>query len=102
MFYNILTVQNLMSFRQITYLGKLLRREASHIPTHLLTAWCNHPCKVGRPLLTNKQSMVSNIQLVIPVVDRSGALSAWGFHALDTQHWHALLNTLKHPLFDPP
>ena len=73
MLYNIPTVQNQIAFRQITYLGKLFQHEASHIPTRLLTAWCDHPCKVGRPLLTNKQSMVRNIRLVIPGVDGSGS-----------------------------
>ena len=102
MFYIIPTVQNQIAFRQLTYLGKLFRREASHIPTCLLTVWCDHPRKVGPPVLTNKQSMVRNIQLVITGVDGSGALYAWVFHALDTQNWHALLNTLKHPSFRPP
>ena len=86
MFYNIPRVQNQIAFLHLNYLGKLLRREASHITTFLLTAWCDHPCKFGRPLLTNRKSMVRNILLVIPDVDGSGALSAWGFHDLDTQH----------------
>ena len=102
MLYNIPTVQNQIAFRQITYLGKLFQHEASHIPTRLLTAWLGHPRKVGHHLLTNKQNMASNIRLVIPGVDRSGALSAWGFHALDTQHWHSKMNNLKHPSFEPP
>ena len=102
MFYNILTVQNPIAFCQTTYLGRLFRREASHIPTHILTAWYDHPCKFGCPLLTNKKIMVRNIQLVIPGVDGFGALYTWEFHAIDTQHWHALLNTLKHPSFELP
>ena len=85
-FYNISMVQNQIAFFQITYLSKLFRRKASHIPTRILTVWCNHPCKVGRLLLTNNKSMVSNIRHVILGVYGSGALSAWGVHALDTQH----------------
>ena len=76
-FYNIPTIKNQIAFRQLTYLGKIFRQEASHIPTRMLTAWCDHPCKVGRPLLTNKQSIVRNIQLVLPEVDRTGLLSKW-------------------------
>ena len=60
-FYNILTIKNKIAFRKLTYLGKIFYREASHIPTRILTAWCDHPRKVGRPLLTNKQSIVRNI-----------------------------------------
>ena len=39
---------------------------------------------------------------MIPNVDAHGAMSSWGFHALDTQHWNDLLNTIRHPSFDPP
>ena len=85
-FYNILKIKNQIAFQQLTYLGKIFRREASHILTRLLTAWCDHPRKVGRPLLTNKQSIVSNIQFVLPEVNRTGLLSKWRFHTLDAQH----------------
>ena len=46
--------------------------------------------------------MVRNIQQVIPNVDAYRAISTWGSHALDTQHWNDLLNTLRHPSFEPP
>ena len=65
--------------------------------TRLLTTWCNHPRKRGRPLLTHKMSLVRNLRLIIPKVEKGGALSSWGFHALDTGHWNDLLATLKHP-----
>ena len=68
------------------YIGKIFCGEASHILTRLLTALCDHPHKVGRPLLTKKQSIVRNIQIVLPEVDRTGLLSKWGFHTLDAQH----------------
>ena len=66
------------------------------------TAWCDHPRKVVRPLLTNKQCIVKNLQIVIPEVDDDGTLASWGFHALDTSFWNKLLRTLKHPGNDPP
>ena len=52
---------------------------------------------VDGPLLTHKMSLVRNLGLIIPEVYKGGALSSWGFHALDTDHWHDLLATLKHP-----
>ena len=61
--------------------GKITRRESTHIPTRLLTAWCDHPRKVGRPILTNKQCIVQNLQLVIPEVNDDGALPSWVFRA---------------------
>ena len=95
-------IRNQIAFRHLTYIGKIVRRESNHIPTRLLTAWCDHPRKVGRPILTNKQCIVQNIQLVIPEIDDDVTLASWGFHALDASFWNTLLRTLKHPENDPP
>ena len=81
--------------------GKITRRESTHITTCLLTAWCDHPRKVGRPILRNKQCIVRNLQLVIPEVDNNGDLASSGFHALDASLWNTLLSTLKHPGNNP-
>ena len=99
-FYNIPTIKKQIALRQLTYLGNIFRREELHIPTRLLTVWCDHQRKAGQPILTNKKSMVRNIQQVILNVDAHGTMSTWGFYALDTQHWNDLLNTLRHPLFN--
>ena len=101
-FYNIPCIRNQVAFRQLSYVGKIFRRKGTHLPTRLLTTWCGHPRKRGRPLLTHKMSLVRNLRLVIPEVDKGGALSRWGFHALDTGHWHDLLATLKHPANTTP
>ena len=102
MFLNIPTIRNRVAFFQLTYIGEIIRRESTRIPTRLLTAWCDHPCKVGRPILTNKQCIVRNIQLIIPEVDNDVTLASWVFHALDASFWNNLLITLKHPGNDPP
>ena len=39
MFFNIPTIQNQIDFRQLTYIGKIVRRESTHIPTRLLTVY---------------------------------------------------------------
>ena len=96
MFYNIPCIRNQVAFWKLYYIGKIFRREESHIPTCLLTAWSNHPMKHGQPLLTNKMSLYRNLWLVIPDVDETGSLLGWGFHALDTGHWRNLLATLKY------
>ena len=101
-FYNIPTIKNQISLRQLTCLGKIFCQEYSRIPTLLLTVWCDHPCEVGWPILTNKQCMVRNIRQVISYVEANGALSTWRFHALESQNWNDLLNTIKHPSFEPP
>ena len=100
--YNITTIKNQIGFQKLTYLGKIFHCEASHILTRLLTAWCDHLRKKRHPLLTNKQSIVMNIQLVLPEVNRRELLSKWGFHTLDAQHWNNLLNTLKHSSYEAP
>ena len=46
-FYNIPTIKKQIALRQLTYLGKIFRREESHIPTRLLTVWCDHQRKSG-------------------------------------------------------
>ena len=101
LFFNILTIRNHIAFCQLTYIGEIVRRESTHIPTHLLTAWCDHPRKVGRPLLTNKQCIVRNLQFVIPELNKNGTLASWGFHVLDFSFWNTLLRTMKHPVNDP-
>ena len=101
-FFNIPTIRNQIAFRQLNYIGKIFRRESTHIPTSLLTAWYNHPRKVGRSLLTNKQCIVRNLQIFIPEVDDNGTLASWVFHALDTSFWNTLLRTLEHSGNDPP
>ena len=105
-FYKIPCIRNQFAFRQLSYVGKIFQREGTHLPTRLLTAWCDHPRKRGRPLLTHKMSLARNLRLIITEVDEGGALSSWGSHTLDTGHWNDLLATLKHPAnttpYDPP
>ena len=49
MFYNIPCVRNQVAFRQMTYVGGIMRRKRSHVPTRLLAAWCNNPSQRCRP-----------------------------------------------------
>ena len=102
MFYNIPCVRNQVAFKQLTYVGKLLRREASHVPTRFLTAWCNNPRKRGRPLLTNKDTLFRNLRLIILSVDNAGSVATWGFHALDASYWFLLVAPLNHPANTTP
>ena len=96
MFYNIPFMRNQVAFRQMTYVGKILRHERSHVPTRFLTAWCDNPRKRGGQLLTNKDSLVCNLRLIIPEVNAAGLVSTWGFYNIYDTHWFLLLATLKH------
>ena len=102
MFYNIPCIQNQVAFRQLSYIGKIFQREGYHLPTQLLTDWCNHLRKCGWPLLTNKLSLARIISLIIPGVDETGSTSFWGYHTLNTGHWRDLIATLKHPANTTP
>ena len=68
MFYNTSCIRNQVAFRQLSYVGEIFRREDSHVPTRLLTAWSNHQRKRGQPLLMNKMSLARNFRLIIPDV----------------------------------
>ena len=94
--YNIPYIWDQVLFRKLTSVGKILRRKWSHLPTQLLTDWCNHLRKCGWPLLTNKLSLARIISLIIPGVDETGSTSFWGYHTLNTGHWRDLIATLKH------
>ena len=83
-------------------MGKILRRGGYHVPTRLLTAWCDNPRKKGGQLVMNKDSIVKNLWLIIPDVNNAGSLSTWGFHALDAKYWFLLLSILKHPSNQTP
>ena len=101
-FYNIPCIRNQVAFKQLTYAGKILCREKSHVPTRFLTAWCNNPRKREGQLLKNKDSLVRNLRLIIPGIDNPGSVSTWGFHALNTTHYFLLIATLKHPANTTP
>ena len=102
MFYNIACVRNQVEFRQMTYIGKILCRKRCQVPMRFLTAWCNNPKKRGGQLLMNKNTLVRNLQLIIPGVNDAGYVSTWVFHDLDANHWFLLLATLKHPFARAP
>ena len=85
-FYNIPCISKQVAFRQLTYAGKITRREKSCLPTRFLTAWYNNLRKQGGQLLTNKYSLVRNLRLIIPGIDDAGSATTCCFHALDAAH----------------
>ena len=43
--------------RQLTFLGKIVRKHDCQIPTQFLTAWCNHPQRRGDQPQINKKNL---------------------------------------------
>ena len=61
MFYNIPDAHRLIAVKQLTFIGKVVRREDSFFPKQLLTAWVNHKRKAGGVLTTNKKVLVNSL-----------------------------------------
>jgi hypothetical protein len=119
-FYNIPDINNMIAARQLQFIGKIAREEDSFIPKQLLTAWVNHKRPRGRPLTTNKISIVKSLQLLYPknivehdivgnpfvlqiFMDKVGSLHFWLQDALDARRWQWMINSkLRTPHLDIP
>ena len=64
MFYNIPVAHRLIAVKQLTFVGKVVRREDSFFPKQLLTAWVKHKRKAGGVLTTNKKAIVNSLGLI--------------------------------------
>ena len=82
-FFDILNFEEQIATQQLTFIGKLARNSDNHIHTKLLTAWCNHKRRRGGVLHTNKKSIVHNLRLIIPGVDKTRALKTWAHFAIN-------------------
>lgn len=100
--YNIPCIRNQIAHRRLTFIGKVLLWEGSHILMRLITSWCDNPRRRGRLLFTNKMSLVCNFQLILPNVDDASSIATWDFHALDRAQWLGLVATLEHPASSAP
>ncbi len=54
----------MIATRQLQFIWKLFKEEDSFIPKQLLFSWINNKQPKGRPLTTNKVSIVKNLQLL--------------------------------------
>ena len=90
-FFNIPTIQNQITKRQLVFIGKVVRNSDLQITTKILTAWCNHKQKRGGVLHSNKKSIVQNIALILPCIGKTGIMSEWVHYALDNGYWKYLI-----------
>ena len=68
-------------------------------------ALCNHKRRVGGVLHSKKKTLVHNIAIVFPTVDRFGSLTLWSHLTLDNEYWKYLINGFGNPptpLSGPP
>ena len=119
-FYNIQDGRSMIATRQLQFIGKVIRKDNSSLPKQLLTAWVNNKRPVGRPLTTNKSSIVKSLQLLYPdnvygtdiigrkfplaiYMGRVGSLKFWVEDALDEKRWQWLIDSkLRFPHQDIP
>ena len=107
-FFGILSIKQEIAKRQLLYIGKITRRENTHIPSILLSSWCNHPRRRGGTRKTNKKSVVENLQILLPEkIPSTGAFHTWIHFALNRKYWTHLLSLigttgrLPRPFNDP-
>ena len=93
-FFDILNIEEQIATQQLTFIGKVTRNSDNHIPTKLLTAWCNHKRRRGGLLHTNKKLIVHNLRLIIPGVNKTGALKTWAHFAIYDRYWQHLISGL--------
>ncbi len=91
MFYNIPCVKNMITARQLGFLGKVVRGPIGHPAHRMLTACCQHKRNQGRPYLHNKDVIVRNLRLLfkkVPevVIDNYGSVKDWFQEALHTKY----------------
>ena len=102
MFYSIPCVRNMIAARQMDFVGKMIRGPPDCLSRNMITACCDHKCRVGRPQTTGKNFMVENLRLLfqdIPTVqiDRYGSLRSWIHEASNKSYWNQLVDRLLHP-----
>ena len=58
--FDIPNIKKQIATQQLTFIGKMARNYDDHLPTKLLTAWCNHKIQRGGALYTNNTSHFSH------------------------------------------
>ena len=86
-FFGIPNIEKNIATRQLTFIVKMARNSDDHLTTKLLTAWCNHNIRHGGVLNTNKKYIVHNLRLIIPGLDKNGAIKTWAHFAIDDRYW---------------
>ena len=84
-------IEDLISERQLRWLGKLARMEEERLPKQLLTTWCSNPRPRGRPQQTIRHCLVSSLQRVLPEIAANGHTSKWTHLAEDNILWSKLM-----------
>ena len=91
-YFDILTIQNQVAKRQLTFIGIVTWNSDEKLLTKLLMAWWNNKLIFGGVLHSNKKTLVQNIASIVPTVYRYGSLKLWAHLSLDDKYWKYLIN----------
>ena len=102
MFNNIPSMQTLIDVRTMQFLGKLIQGKVDLRPRKQLIAFDPINRKVGRPIVSNWESMWKSLgRLMADVegihIDRYGSLKDWYLDALDDIFWTKCIEHLRDP-----
>ena len=105
LFYNIPDMRSIIAARTSRFIGKVVRGPNDNPPKLFLTAWCNHPRPPGRPITTNKNSVVKALKTLLPESmesDKQGHLENWINTAMHEKLWNHKIEKLKRPGVEIP
>ena len=71
-FFDILKIRNQVAKQQLSFVGKVTCNYDEQLPTNIPMTWCTHNRQFRGVLHSNKKTLVKNIALIIPTVDRFG------------------------------
>jgi len=102
MFYSIPCVRTMIAAWQMDFVGKIMRGPPNRPSRNMITACCDHKCRVGCPQTTGKNFMVKNLCLLFQEastiqIDRHGSLRSWIHEASNEKYWCQLVNRPLHP-----
>ena len=66
MVYKIEDIRKMVAAIQLLFVGKVRRKKGNFIPKQLMTVWVNNMKKRGRPITTNKTSIIKFLQQLYP------------------------------------
>ena len=69
--------------RRLTFVGRIIRMPNSKIPAILISATCKVNRPLGRPNFTIKNSILKDIERIIPTVDKYGSFLSYVYLAYD-------------------
>ena len=73
-----------------------MRMNEDKIQVRLISTWCNKRRPCGRPNMSLRQSILSNVSKIVPSVDRDSTFNSWDHIAQYKLIWSILLNTLSY------